>query len=127
MLNFMTRQEKILVKCDEVDNVYRSKAKSPLPPFMKLLSKGIRRTSQDCKGLDERHPILPRSIYFIFYTEWNIFHEMDMDTAAETVTDNIKYRMDNVIPETEVTVFPYNKPYITKGVKNCINHIKNCI
>lgn len=52
---------------------------------------------------------------------------MDVDTAAETVTDNIKYGMDNVIPETEVTVFPNNKPYITKEVKNCINHNKNCI
>lgn len=42
---------------------------------------------------------------------------MDVDTAAETVTDNIKYGMDSVIPETEVTVFPNNKPYITKEAK----------
>lgn len=53
---------------------------------------------------------------------------MDVDTAAETVTDNIKYGMDSVIPETEVTVFPNNKPYITKEAKKkCINHNKNCI
>ena len=40
-----------------------------------------------------------------------IFHEMDVDNATETVTDSIKFCVDNVIPQKEITVYPNNKPY----------------
>lgn len=106
--------------------VDRSKAKSPLSPLMKLLSKGMR-SQVKTVNVWMKDSIKSLGVFFFFSTECNIFHEMDMDTAAETVTDNIKYGMDNVMPETEVTVFPNNKPYITEEVKNCINHNKNCI
>lgn len=53
--------------------------------------------------------------------EGSIFHETDVDSAAETVTDCIKLRVDNVVKNTNtkkaITVFPNNKSSITKEVK----------
>ncbi|KAK0139947.1 hypothetical protein N1851_023108 [Merluccius polli] len=47
-------------------------------------------------------------------TDWSIFHDLELDEATETVTDYIKFCVDNVIPKKTITHFPNNKPYITK-------------
>lgn len=64
-------------------------------------------------------------------TEWSIFHEMNVNDAAESVTDYIKFCVVNVIPHREINipVYPNNKLYKTKNMKDFMNRKKelNCM
>ncbi len=47
--------------------------------------------------------------------------ESSLDNATEIITDYIEFCVDTVIPKKKVKVYPNNKPYVTKEVKDCIN------
>ena len=49
---------------------------------------------------------------------------MEIDKATEVITDYIHFCADNVVTKKYITVYPNNKPYITKSVKDCINRKK---
>lgn len=53
------------------------------------------------------------------YTDWSIFHTLDLDEA--TTSDYIKFCADNAVHKKETVVYPNNKSYITKEIKQCIN------
>lgn len=55
-------------------------------------------------------------------TDWDTFS--DEDNVTEVTTDYIKFCVDTVIPKKTIKVYPNNKPYITKEVKDCINRKK---
>lgn len=57
-------------------------------------------------------------------TDWSIFHSLELDEAADTITDYMKICTDNVVAQKEVVIHPNNKPYITKEIKECINRKK---
>lgn len=51
-------------------------------------------------------------------TDWNIFFkDADIDSATESITAYISFCIDSVIPQKMVKLYPNNKPYITKGIK----------
>ena len=120
----------ILDKCyGNVNNAYVSKAKPPLsnldhntvyllPTYKTVLKRSKPQTKTVKVWTSDSIETLKGCF---LSTEWSIFHEMDVDNANETVTDYIQFCLDNVIPQKEKTVYPNNKPYITKEVKDCIN------
>ncbi|XDV36635.1 hypothetical protein PO909_006381 [Leuciscus waleckii] len=58
-------------------------------------------------------------------TDWNIFFkDADIDSATESISAYISFCIDSVIPQKTVKRYPNNKPYITKGIKDCINRKK---
>ncbi len=57
-------------------------------------------------------------------TNWDVFYNSDIDVAVDTITDYLKFCVDCVVPKKEVKVYPNNKPYISKDVKDCINRKK---
>ncbi len=57
-------------------------------------------------------------------TDWDDFNNMDIDETTETMTDYIHFCVDNVLTNKNVIVYPNNKPYITKELKDCINRKK---
>lgn len=56
-------------------------------------------------------------------TDWSIFHQLELDEATDTITDYITFCVDNVVEKKDV-VYPNNKPYNTKDIKECINNKK---
>lgn len=57
-------------------------------------------------------------------TDWDLFHEMDIETATESITDYINFCVDSIVEKKTVTVFPNSKSFITKEVKECLNRKK---
>lgn len=57
-------------------------------------------------------------------TDWSIFHSSNIDDATESITSYILFCIDNVVAKKDITVYPNNKPFITKEVKQCINRKK---
>lgn len=57
-------------------------------------------------------------------TDWDIFSNLEIDEATEVITDYIHFCADNLVTKNNITVYPNNKPYITKSVKDCINRKK---
>ena len=49
---------------------------------------------------------------------------MEIDEATEVITDYIHFCADNVVTKKDITLYPNNKPYITKSVKDCIDRKK---
>ena len=59
-------------------------------------------------------------------TDWEIFFEdTDIDTTTESITDYISFCVDSIIPQKTVKIYPNNKPYITRDIKECINRKKS--
>lgn len=54
-------------------------------------------------------------------TDWDIFHNQDIDVATDTITEYIRFCVDSLVTKKDNTVYPNNKPYITKNVKDCFN------
>ncbi len=57
-------------------------------------------------------------------TDWNMFHNLELNEATETITDYINFCVNNVVPKKVILHYPNNKPHITKEVKTCINNKK---
>lgn len=53
--------------------------------------------------------------------DWNIFHRLDLNEATETITDNINFCVDTIVPKKYILYFPNNKPHITRDIKTTIN------
>ena len=48
----------------------------------------------------------------------------DVHELTQTISDYISFCVENTIPTKQVKVFPNNKPWITKRVKEIINKMK---
>ncbi|PIK37315.1 hypothetical protein BSL78_25853 [Apostichopus japonicus] len=59
-------------------------------------------------------------------TDWNAFMDAawDLDELTETVSDYINFCVELTIPTKQIKVYPNNKPWITKRVKDVINRKK---
>ena len=53
-------------------------------------------------------------------TDWNVFHSQDIDIVTEAITDYIHFCTNNVVAKNEIIIYPNNKPYIKKQIKDCI-------
>lgn len=47
-------------------------------------------------------------------------HESDLNGSTEVITAYINFCVDVVIPHKTIKLYPNNKPYTTKDVKDCI-------
>lgn len=56
-------------------------------------------------------------------TDWNNFlpSASNIIEQVDTVSSHITFFVDNIIPTKEVTIFPNNKPWITKELKEILN------
>ncbi len=61
-------------------------------------------------------------------TDWNVFYSScrDLNKLTSTVSSYISFCVDSNIPCKEITIFPNNKPWVTKELKSVIN-MKKCI
>ena len=59
-------------------------------------------------------------------TDWNVFVDNcnDIHDLTETVSDYINFCTEVCIPTKQVKVYPNNKPWINKNIKNVINKKK---
>ena len=60
-------------------------------------------------------------------TDWNVFFdscESDQDALTDTVTSYIILCEDSTIPTKEVRIYPNNKPWTGKDLKQCLNEKK---
>ena len=59
-------------------------------------------------------------------TEWNVFLDSSesVDEATNVISDYIMFCEDMIIPTKEIKIFPNNKPWITKSLKQTINKKK---
>ena len=53
-------------------------------------------------------------------TDWSVFHDTDIDVTTDTITDYIIYCIGSVHTKKAVVVYPNNKPYVTKDMKDCV-------
>lgn len=53
-------------------------------------------------------------------TNWDLFHDLELEEATNTITDYINFCKDNVLAQKSVTIYPNNKPYISKEIKECL-------
>ncbi len=53
-------------------------------------------------------------------TDWNVFYSScrDLNKLTSTVSSYISFCVDSNIPCKEITIFPNNKPWVTKEVKS---------
>lgn len=56
-------------------------------------------------------------------TDWDnlLSSSEDINKQVDTVTSYISFCADNIIPSKKVTIYPYNKPWITKEFKEILN------
>ena len=56
-------------------------------------------------------------------TDWDVFFDSsasDQNVLTDTITSYIKFCEDTVIHSKAVRIFPNNKPWISKGLKQCL-------
>lgn len=126
-------KNKVLDKCfGNINNAFKAKVLPPLSnsdhhtvhlmPTYKSVLKSNRSAHRTVLQWTEECVETLRGCFLC--TDRNLFHSLDLNEATGTMTDHIKFCVDNVIPKKEVIHFPNNKSYITKEVKNCINKKK---
>lgn len=49
-------------------------------------------------------------------TEWDIYYSADIDETTEVIADYVNFCTDNVATKKQVTIYHYNKLYITKDI-----------
>lgn len=57
-------------------------------------------------------------------TLWDTFESPDMDTHTEVVSDYIHFCVESVLPMKMYTLFPNNKPWVSKKLKQLIRNKK---
>jgi hypothetical protein len=59
-------------------------------------------------------------------TDWSVFEEVcdSLDSKTDTITDYISFCVDTCIPCKTITLYPNNKPWITKEMKAVLNEKK---
>ncbi len=128
-----TRGYNILDKCyGNVADAFVAKPKPPLsncdhntihliPIYKTLLKRSKPQTKTVLVWSDDNIKILKGCFAC---TDWELFHNMDIEDATETITDYIKFCVDTVVEKKTITVFPNNKSCITKEIKECLNRNK---
>lgn len=53
-------------------------------------------------------------------TNWDIFHEPDLNISTDVITSYINFCVEAVIPHKTIKIYLNNKPYINKDIKDCI-------
>ena len=90
---------------------YRQKLKT-IKPTSKTLKCWTADSLQELKGCFE-------------CIDWSVFEACEnFNEKAETITDYINFCVDNVIPQKTITIYPNNKPWITKELKLVLNEKK---
>ncbi|KAK0145648.1 hypothetical protein N1851_015429 [Merluccius polli] len=94
----------------------RRASKLPLPQMLLCNSRSLR------NKLDELR-LLARGCYEY---HWDVFFkDADIDRATESTTAYISFCVDSIIPQKTVKIYPNNKPYITRDIKDCIRRKKS--
>ena len=58
-------------------------------------------------------------------TDWDVFFdETDNDQVTDAITSYVRFCEDNVVQTKEVKIYPNNKPWVTKDLKQCLNEKK---
>ena len=126
-----TRNNNILDKCyGNVKDAYTARAKPPLSNSdhnaIHLLStyrsvfKSSKPEIRTVKVWSE--DIIDELKGCFLSTDWDIFlKDADIDSATESTTDYISFCVHSIIPQRTVKIYPNNKPYITRDIKECIN------
>lgn len=130
-----TRQGKTLDKCyGTVPDAYKA---LPLPPLGTadhhtiLLAPAytpvIRRTKKVTKNIKQWTAESILTLQGCFEaTDWDslLSPSDDINEKVDTVTSYISFCVDNIIPSKTVTIYPNNKPWITKELKEILNKKK---
>lgn len=124
-----TRKTKILDKCyGSVKNAYVDKPKAPLSnsdhnvlhliPSYESVFKTYKPEYKTVNIWTEDSMETLKGCFLC--TDWSIFHQLELDEATDTISDYINFCVDNVVEKKDVVVYPNNKPYFTKDIKECI-------
>ncbi len=128
-----TQGYNILDKCyGNVADAFVAKPKPPLsncdhntihliPIYKTLLKRSKPQTKTVLVWSDDNIKILKGCFAC---TDWELFHNMDIEDATETITDYIKFCVDTVVEKKTINVFPNNKSCITNEIKECLNRNK---
>lgn len=54
-------------------------------------------------------------------TDWDVFNSSDLDERTDAVTCYVNYLKDSIIPTREVKIFPNNKPWLNRAVKEALH------
>lgn len=128
-----TRGNKILDKCyGNVKDAYVAKAKPPLSNcdhntvhLTSTYKSLLKRTKPHTKPISVWSEDSIETLKGRFdSTDWDLFHEMDIETATESITDYIHFCVDSIVEKKTVTVFQIIQSFITKEIKECLNRKK---
>lgn len=134
-VNCTTRLGKTLDKCyGSVPDAYRA---VPLPPLGSadhssiLLAPAytpvVKRIEKVIKDIKQWTPDSIDRLQGCFETtDWNTLTSCSTNISeqVETVSAYITFCVDSIIPSKKVTIFPNNKPWVTKDLKNILNKKK---
>lgn len=130
-----TRKNNILDKCyGNVRDAYTARAKSPLAnsdhnaihllPTYRSVFKSSKPEIRTVKVWSDDKIEELKGCFLS--TDWDVFlKEADIDRATESTTAYISFCVDSIIPQKTVKIYPNNKPYITKDIKECIKWKKS--
>ena len=129
-----TRFGKTLDKCyGSIPDAYRA---VPLPPLGSadhnsiLLAPAylpvVKRSDKITKNIKQWTPDSIDRLQGCFETtDWNcLLSPSNIDEQVDTVTAYISFCVDSIIPTKTVTIFPNNKPWVTKELKQVLNKKK---
>ncbi|KAK0146882.1 putative RNA-directed DNA polymerase from transposon BS [Merluccius polli] len=131
-VNCTTRLGKTLDKCyGSVPDAYRAVSLPPLgsadhstillaPAYTPV----VKRTERVNKDIKQWTPDSIDRLQGCFETtDWNTLTSCSTNISeqADTVAAYINFCVDNIIPSKKVTIFPNNKPWVTKDLKNILN------
>ena len=59
-------------------------------------------------------------------TDWGVMIESStcIDQATYVITSYIRFCEDNIVSKKSIKIFPNNKPWVTKRIKNTLNEKK---
>ena len=60
-------------------------------------------------------------------TDWNVMLDEDLNVCVDVITDYLKFCEDSIIPIRSVKLYPNNKPWVSKELKEMLNIKKRCI
>ncbi|KAG1960366.1 hypothetical protein F2P79_006258 [Pimephales promelas] len=134
-VNCATRSGRTLDKCyGSVPDAYRA---VPLPPLGSadhssiLLAPAytpvVKRVEKVTKDIKQWTPDGIDRLQGCFETtDWNILTSCSANISeqVDTVSAYITFCVDSIIPSKKVTIFPNNKPWVTKDLKNILNKKK---
>ena len=128
-----TRKDKILDKCyGNINHAYEARIRPPLSNsdhntvlLIPTYKSAIKRCKPVSKTVSVWQETNKEELSGCFYaTDWEVFHEDNINRTTEVITDYILFCVDSLVPKKTIKVFPNNKDYITPDIKNCIRRKK---